>query len=67
MTDQEKLAYLVEAVKCMSNAIDNGVPDFALLEVRRVATMMDKWQDEDQLHEYISNDAYKSHGREAAP
>ena len=64
MTDQEKLSYLMEAIKCMSNAIDNGIPDLALLEIRRVSPMVDQWQSK---HEYISNEAYDCMGRAAIP
>ena len=67
MTDNEKLAYLIEAFNCMDNAIDNGAPDLAWFEIKRVRLMLDKWDQEEQLHEYISNDAYKCHGREAVP
>ena len=47
MTDQEKLRHLMEAIRCMSNAIDNGIPDLALLEIRRVAPIVDVWGKDD--------------------
>jgi hypothetical protein len=54
----------MEAIKCMSNAIDNGIPDLALLEIRRVAPIVDDWESK---HDYISNEAYDCMGRAALP
>lgn len=64
MTDQEKLRHLMEAIRRMSNAIDNGIPDLALLEIRRVAPIVDDWESK---HDYISNEAYDCMGRDAIP
>lgn len=43
---QEKLTLLTETFKAMDNAIKNGMPDFALLEVDRVIQMIDGWENE---------------------
>jgi len=41
---QEKLTLLTETFKAMDNAIKNGMPDFALLEVDRIMQMIDGWE-----------------------
>lgn len=64
MTDQEKLCLIMESMRRTSNAIDNGIPDLALLEIRRVAPIVDEWESK---HDYISNEAYDCMGREALP
>jgi hypothetical protein len=46
MTDAEKLAYLIEKIRVVNQAIDNGMPDEALLELRRTQQMIEGWQDE---------------------
>lgn len=42
MTELEKIDYLVEAIKCMNNAVDNSAPDLASLEIRRAAIMIER-------------------------
>lgn len=46
MTDAEKLAYLIEKIRVVNQAIDNEMPDKALLELRRTQQMIEGWQDE---------------------
>jgi hypothetical protein len=45
MTTEEKLEYLIEKIRIMNNAVNNGTPDFALLEIERVCQMLDGWND----------------------
>jgi len=41
---QEKLTLLTETFKAMDNAIKNGMPDFALLEVDRIIQQITEWE-----------------------
>jgi hypothetical protein len=45
LTDKEKIDYLIEALKTVSNAIDNEAPSMALWEVRRVMQTIDSWNE----------------------
>ena len=45
MTDKEKLDYLIEAMRTISQAIDNETPDMALWEIRRAVKMIEEWED----------------------
>lgn len=40
---QFRLSYLVEKIHIMNNAIDNEMPDEALLELRRVSQTVEGW------------------------
>ena len=42
----ERLAYLIEKIGIMNNAIDNEMPSEALLELRRTQQTIDGWRDE---------------------
>lgn len=46
MSDKEKIQYLVDALKTVSNAIDNQAPSMALWEIRRVIQTVESWDDE---------------------
>ena len=39
----EKLELLKYSIKSMANAIDNGTPDLALREIRRVVQALEEW------------------------
>ena len=39
----EKLELLKYSIRSMANAIDNGTPDLALREIRRVVQAMEEW------------------------
>ena len=43
MTDKEKLEYLVEKLNIVCAAIDNEMPDEALLELRRTVQTVEQW------------------------
>ena len=43
MTDKEKLDYLIEAMRTISQAIDNETPDMALWEIRRAVKTIEEW------------------------
>lgn len=43
MTTEQKLEYLIAAVKAMANAVDNETPDMALWEIRRAVKMIEEW------------------------
>jgi|LakMenEpi03Aug12_release.lakeMendotaPanAssembly.Ray.scaffolds.fasta_scaffold3850898_2 hypothetical protein len=43
---QFRLAYLVEKIRVVNQAIDNSMPDEALLELRRTQQAIDGWKDE---------------------
>jgi hypothetical protein len=43
---QFRLAYLVEKIRVVNQAIDNSMPDEALLELRRTQQTIEEWQDE---------------------
>ena len=49
MTNEEKLEILVSAFKTMSNSINNGMPDFALLEVDRIMQVIDGWENDETI------------------
>jgi hypothetical protein len=46
MNDTEKLNYLIEAIKIISNSINNESPDMALWEVNRVMQTIEQWESE---------------------
>ena len=46
MTDAEKLAYLIEKIRVVNQAIDNEMPSEALLELRRTQQMIEGWKDD---------------------
>jgi hypothetical protein len=39
----ERLAYLVEKIRVVNQAIDNSMPDEALLELRRTQQTIESW------------------------
>ncbi len=43
---QFRLAYLVEKIRVVNQAIDNSMPDEALLELRRTQQMIEGWKDD---------------------
>lgn len=43
---QFRLAYLIEKIRVVSQAIDNEMPDEALLELRRTQQAIEGWKDE---------------------
>jgi hypothetical protein len=43
---QFRLAYLVEKIRVVNQAIDNSMPDEALLELRRTQQAIEGWQNE---------------------
>jgi hypothetical protein len=42
---QFRLAYLVEKIRVVNQAIDNEMPSEALLELRRTQQMIEGWND----------------------
>lgn len=44
MTDSEKVSYLIEKIKTMTNVVDNQTPSMLLLELRRVAEQIECWE-----------------------
>lgn len=42
---QFRLAYLVEKIRVVNQAIDNSMPDEALLELRRTQQTIEGWKD----------------------
>lgn len=40
---QKRLAYLVEKIRVVNQAIDNSMPDAALLELRRTQQTIEGW------------------------
>ena len=43
---QFRLAYLVEKIRVVNQAIDNSMPDEALLELRKTQQAIDGWKDD---------------------
>jgi hypothetical protein len=41
----ERLAYLIEKIGIMNNAIDNEMPSEALLELRRTQQTIEGWEE----------------------
>jgi len=46
-TERERITLLTETFKAMDNAIKNGMPDFALLEVDRIIPIIESWENND--------------------
>jgi len=46
MTTEEKLEYLVEKIRVMNNAVNNGYPDEMYQELLKVTQMLDGWTNE---------------------
>lgn len=44
---QFRLAYLIEKIRVVNQAIDNGMPDEALLELRRTQQAIEGWKDDE--------------------
>lgn len=42
---QFRLAYLIEKIRVVNQAIDNSMPDEALLELRRTQQAIEEWKD----------------------
>jgi hypothetical protein len=42
----ERLAYLIEKIGIMNNAVNNEMPSEALLELRRTQQTIEGWRDE---------------------
>lgn len=43
MTNEQKLDYLIDAVKAMGNAINNEAPAMALWEIRLAVQAIEEW------------------------
>ena len=46
MTNEEKIEFLIETIKTISNAIDSGAPSMALWELRRAMPVIESWEQE---------------------
>jgi hypothetical protein len=42
----DRLDYLIEKIRVVNQAIDNSMPDEALLELRRTQQAIEGWKDE---------------------
>jgi hypothetical protein len=46
MTTEEKLEYLIEKIRIMNQAVNNGMPSEVLLELLRTQQTIDGWTNE---------------------